>query len=66
MTIRYKITATIIKPSNPPVTWIRYSKSKITRPECEKMFFIPRAPGRSFGDKVTVKDFQCVIDEGDV
>jgi len=54
MAVRYKITATIIKPGNPPVARPRYSGNKMTRTECEKMFFIPKEPDRSFGDKVKV------------
>ncbi|CAD6179895.1 hypothetical protein AOY57_04660 [Escherichia coli] len=61
MTVRYKITATIMKPGNLPVSWTRYSGNKMTRPECEKMFSIPKEPGRSFGDKVRVQDFRCVM-----
>ncbi|EIO6658829.1 DUF1187 family protein [Escherichia coli] len=60
MAVRYKITATIIKPGNLPVNWIRYSEKKMTPKECEKMFSVPKEPGRSFGDNVTVQDFQCV------
>ncbi|CRB28876.1 TPA_asm: DUF1187 family protein [Salmonella enterica subsp. enterica serovar Typhi str. CT18] len=60
MAVRYKITATIIKPGNPPVFWTRYSGNKMTRAECEKMLSIPKEPGRSFGDKVKVQDFRCV------
>ncbi|EPB2022168.1 DUF1187 family protein [Escherichia coli] len=63
MAARYKITATIIKPGNPPVSWIRYSGNKMTRAECEKMFSIPKEPGRSFGDEVKVQDFLCVAVE---
>ncbi|ENU1109547.1 DUF1187 family protein, partial [Escherichia coli] len=35
MAARYKITATIMKPGNPPVLWTRYSGNKMTRTECE-------------------------------
>ncbi|OSK92664.1 DUF1187 family protein [Escherichia coli] len=61
MAVRYKITAMIIKPGNPPVQWTRYSGNKMTRTECEKMFSIPKEPGRSLGDKVKVQDFRCVM-----
>ncbi|MCU6343557.1 DUF1187 family protein [Escherichia coli] len=61
MMVRYKITATLMKPGNPPVLWTRYSENKMTRTECEKMFFLPKEPGRSFGDRVTVEDFRCVM-----
>ena len=60
MAVRYKITATIIKPGNPPVFWTRYSGNKMTRAECEKMLSIPKEPGRSFGDKIKVQNFRCV------
>ena len=59
MTIRYKITAVIMKPGNLPV----FSEKKMTQAECEKMFSIPKEPGRSFGDKVKVKEFRCVMTE---
>ncbi|HHQ9216974.1 TPA: DUF1187 family protein [Escherichia coli] len=59
MTFRYKITATIIKPGSLPAQWIHYSKSRMTRAECEKMFSPPREPGRSFGDKAKLENFSC-------
>lgn len=59
MTVRYKITATIIRPGGMPVRWIRYSENKMTHTECEKMFFIPKEPGRSCGDLVRVENFRC-------
>lgn len=65
MVVRYKITAIIMKPGNPPVLWTRYSGNKMTRTECEKMFSIPKEPGRSFGDKVKIQDFLCVAVEGE-
>ncbi|CGJ31873.1 TPA: DUF1187 family protein [Escherichia coli] len=65
MAARYKITATIMKPGNPPVFWTRYSRNKMTRTECENMFSIPKEPGRSFGDKVKVQDFRCVAVESE-
>ncbi|EAS2000199.1 DUF1187 family protein [Salmonella enterica] len=55
----YKITATIIKDGNPPVVWCRYSKEKLTRLQCEKLFFKAKEAGRSFGEKVSLEDFQC-------
>ncbi|EFQ1290499.1 DUF1187 family protein, partial [Shigella flexneri] len=33
----YKITATIEKEGGSPTSWTRYSKSKLTKSECEKM-----------------------------
>ncbi|EAB9079753.1 DUF1187 family protein [Salmonella enterica subsp. enterica] len=65
MAVRYKITAMIIKPGNPPVQWTRYSGNKMTRTECEKMFSTSREPGRSFGDKVQVEDFICMAVENE-
>lgn len=61
MAERYKITATIIKPGNLPVQWIRYSRSKMTQAECERMFTIQKEAGRSFGDKVRVEEFSCEL-----
>lgn len=52
-----------MKPGNLPVFWTRYSEKKMTQTECEKMFSIPKEPGRSFGDKVKVKEFRCVMTE---
>ncbi len=63
MAALYRITATIIKPGNHPVLQTRYSDRRMTRTECEKMFSIPKEPGRSFGDKVQVEDFICVTVE---
>ncbi|CAD5645305.1 Rac prophage; predicted protein [Escherichia coli] len=65
MAVRYRITATIMKPGNLPVLWTRYSGHRMTRTECEKMFSIPKEPGRSFGDKVRVDDFLCVAIENE-
>ncbi|EFA9200927.1 MULTISPECIES: DUF1187 family protein [Escherichia] len=65
MAVRYRITATIMKPGNLPVLWTRYSDHRMTRTECEKMFSIPKEPGRSFGDKVRVEDFRCVAVENE-
>ncbi|WP_065106213.1 DUF1187 family protein [Escherichia coli] len=59
MSVRYKITATIIKPGNTPVLWLRYSDHRMTRTDCETMFSIKKEPGRSFGDKARVEDFRC-------
>ncbi|HBR2043257.1 TPA: DUF1187 family protein [Klebsiella pneumoniae] len=61
MSYRYKITATIVKPGNPPVNWVRYSENKMTRKECEKIFIIPKKTRSSFAYKVKVSDFQCVM-----
>ncbi|HAK5377411.1 TPA: DUF1187 family protein [Salmonella enterica subsp. enterica serovar Virchow] len=63
MAARYIITATIIRPGNLPVKWTRYSGRKISQAECEKMFAIPKEPGRSFGDKVRMENFCCEVVE---
>ncbi|EEH4116130.1 DUF1187 family protein [Salmonella enterica subsp. enterica] len=55
----YKITATIIKAGNTPVGWCHYSKDKLTRQQCEKMFFKAKEAGKSFGEKVVLDDFRC-------
>ncbi|HFJ2022364.1 TPA: DUF1187 family protein [Salmonella enterica] len=55
----YKITATIIKVGNAPVGWCRFSKEKLTKAQCEKMFFKAKEAGKSFGEKVMLEDFSC-------
>ncbi|ECW0107028.1 DUF1187 family protein [Salmonella enterica] len=55
----YKITATIIKAGNAPVGWCRFSKEKLTKAQCEKMFFKAKEAGKSFGEKVMLEDFSC-------
>ncbi|ECE6544763.1 hypothetical protein DQJ15_27280, partial [Salmonella enterica subsp. enterica] len=42
-----------------PVDWCRYSKDKLTRQQCEKMFFKAKEAGKSFGEKVMLEDFSC-------
>ncbi|GAB1639544.1 DUF1187 family protein [Escherichia coli] len=61
MAARYKITATIIRSGNLPVKWTHYSDSRMTRTECEKMFSIPKVPGRSSGEIARVEDFSCEL-----
>lgn len=56
----YQITATITKPGGSPVNWMRMSKEKMTREQCEKMLRRAKEVGKSFGDKVTVDNFRCV------
>ncbi|EFD4923056.1 DUF1187 family protein [Escherichia coli] len=53
---RYKITATIIKPGNMPVQWLRYQDSEMTFTECEKLFAPAKESGRYIC--VWVKDCQ--------
>ncbi|HAG0017978.1 TPA: DUF1187 family protein [Salmonella enterica] len=55
----YKITATIIKVGNPPVGWCRFSKERLTKAQCERMFFKAKEAGKSFGDSVALEDFRC-------
>lgn len=55
----FKITATIIKAGGAPAEWIRFSKHKMTREQCEKMLFKDKEAGRSFGDKVRLENFRC-------
>lgn len=55
----YKITALLIKPGNLPAQWTRYSDKKMTLTDCEKFFSTSREFGRTFGDKVMLKDFRC-------
>ncbi|EFJ8390744.1 TPA: DUF1187 family protein [Escherichia coli] len=59
MTIRYKITAIIIKPGSLPIKWTRFSERRMTLIECEKMFTLPKETGRSFGDKIRIENFCC-------
>ncbi|ECG3145586.1 DUF1187 family protein [Salmonella enterica subsp. enterica serovar Weybridge] len=37
----YKITATIIKPRGMPVLWTRFTRRRMTKSQCEKMFSVP-------------------------
>ncbi|WP_369064229.1 DUF1187 family protein [Enterobacter sp. MALB-1] len=55
----FKITATIIKAGGTPAEWIRFSKHKMTREQCEKMFFRDTEAGKSYGVKVTIENFRC-------
>ncbi|EBS4547755.1 DUF1187 family protein [Salmonella enterica subsp. enterica serovar Newport] len=55
----YKITATIFKAGNPPIGWCRFSKEKLTKAQCEKMFFKAKETGKTFGEKVMLEDFSC-------
>ncbi|MEH4990260.1 DUF1187 family protein [Enterobacter asburiae] len=56
----YKITATIIKPGNPDVTWTRYSSKRLTLEQCEELFYEPRKSGKPSGNNTKLKQFQCV------
>lgn len=42
----YKITATIEKEGGTPTNWTRYSKSKLTKSECEKNALREKRSGR--------------------
>lgn len=55
----YKITATIIKPGNPPVSWIKYSKQKMTKEQCEKLFSMEKEVGRTLASRVSLAGFDC-------
>lgn len=54
----YKITATIEKEGGTPTNWTRYSKSKLTKSECEKMLREKEA-GVSREQKVKLINFNC-------
>ncbi|MCZ5623346.1 DUF1187 family protein [Escherichia coli] len=54
----YKITATIEKEGGTPTNWTRYSKSKLTKSECEKMLSGKKA-GVSREQKVKLINFNC-------
>lgn len=57
----YKIMATIIKPGGTPVTWMRFTRGKMTKSQCEKMFSLPdtsRGTARK-RDIILVEDFRC-------
>lgn len=55
----YKITATVKKAGNAPTAWTRYSKEKLTRPQCEKMLSGKTEAGRSREELVTLTNFKC-------
>nr|WP_249541662.1 DUF1187 family protein [Escherichia coli] len=42
----YKITATIEKEGGTPTNWTRYSKTKLTKSECEKMLLCKKRSRR--------------------
>ncbi|MFZ4218681.1 DUF1187 family protein [Enterobacter ludwigii] len=58
---KYKITATVNKPGNSPIEWIRYSPEKLTRAQCEKMLSIKKEAGKSTEEKVTLENFSCAV-----
>ncbi|EFI7837407.1 DUF1187 family protein [Escherichia coli] len=55
----YKITATIEKVGGSPTSWTRYSKSKLTKSECEKMLSGKKEAGVSREQKVKLINFNC-------
>ena len=55
----YKITATIEKEGGTPTNWTRYSKSKLTKSECEKMLSGKKEAGVSREQKVKLINFNC-------
>ncbi|EKS4617608.1 DUF1187 family protein [Salmonella enterica] len=56
----YQITATIKKAGNSPTTWIRFSKEKMTKEQCEKMLSGKREAGISRKERVTLDNFRCI------
>ena len=56
----YRITAVITKAGGLPVNWVRHSKNKMTKKECEELFFRRKEAGRSYGDKIAIENFLCV------
>ena len=55
----YKITATIEKEGGTPTNWTRYSKSKLTKSECEKILSGKKEAGVSREQKVKLINFNC-------
>ncbi|MCZ5740636.1 DUF1187 family protein [Escherichia coli] len=56
----YKITATIEKEGGTPTNWTRYSKSKLTKSECEKKCSRgKKEAGVSREQKVKLINFNC-------
>ena len=55
----YKITATIEKEGGTPTNWTRYSKTKLTKSECEKMLSGKKEAGVSREQKVKLINFNC-------
>ncbi|MGU2649778.1 double-strand break reduction protein RcbA [Escherichia coli] len=55
----YKITATIEKEGGTSTNWTRYSKSKLTKSECEKMLSGKKEAGVSREQKVKLMNFNC-------
>ncbi|END9489869.1 DUF1187 family protein [Shigella sonnei] len=53
----YKITATIEKEGGSPASWTRYSKTKLTKSECEKMLSGEKEAGASREQKVKLINF---------
>ncbi|ECK3297591.1 DUF1187 family protein [Salmonella enterica] len=56
---RYKISATIHKAGNTPVSWVYFSRVKLTKKQCEAMFYKPKEAGRSHGESVRIENFCC-------
>lgn len=56
----YKISGTITKPGGTPIEWVHYSKTKLTRAECEAWLSVPKVIGICSGERVTITNFQCV------
>ncbi|EAW1173082.1 DUF1187 family protein [Salmonella enterica subsp. enterica] len=56
----YQITATIQKAGNSPTTWIRFSKVRMTKAQCEKMLAGKTEAGVSHQEKVMLENFHCI------
>lgn len=55
----YEISATIIKPGNPPVLWIKYSEKRMTKTQCEAFFSTKKEAGRTLECRVRLTNYQC-------
>lgn len=57
---QYKITATITKAGGTQIDWTHYSKTKLTRQQCEQRLSVSMVKGHSKAEPVKVSNFQCV------
>nr|WP_255698601.1 DUF1187 family protein [Plesiomonas sp. PI-19] len=60
---RYKITGTINKPGGTPIEWVHFSKTKLTRAECERKLSTPKVIGVCTDERVTISNFKCELIE---
>ncbi|EDF8717940.1 DUF1187 family protein [Salmonella enterica] len=56
----YQITATIQKAGNSPTAWIRFSKVRMTKAQCEKMLAGKTEAGVSRQERVMLENFHCI------